>query len=507
MALPPEVHSALLSSGPGPGPLLAAAQEWTSLSAQYASAAEELSTTLHTVAAAWQGPSAQSYGAANVAYLAWLTQAGTTSAAAAASHHTVAAAYTTALAEMPTLTELASNHACHAVLLATNFFGMNTIPIAVNESDYVRMWIQAATAMSTYDAVCGATVASLPHSAPAPQILKSPAGAQAQPAAENSFEDWLTSVLKVLVKDLMAWEKKWMYPGGWPLPMQKTAEFFAWLFMHIPGMSPELAAVLGMGAFHVLMLFWPLGQIAPALLSAAIPAATAPVFTGAAGLAGLAGLGAIEPPAPAPTPAPIVMAPSVFPPAVLAPTVTALHSPVSSTPAPGPPAATGAPSAPGPPPSAPSTPGFTAPYLIGPPRIDSGSQTAAIAQTGTTTRAPSHETAAGSATYADRQRGQRRPRASTQASGDEYMDMNVQITPDWNQPHQPEPPHPAHPSDSSAGPIGFAGALRPQAATAAAGLTTLAASAFTDSPTEPMLPATWESEAHAQQPPQTEAEK
>src|SRR6202041_1257484 len=175
MAAPPEVHSTLLSSGPGPGSLLAAAGAWNSLSAEYSSVAEELSAVLANVqAGAWQGAGA----AAFVPYLAWLMRASADSASAAAQHETAATAYTAALAAMPTLPELAANHMVHGVLLATNFFGINTIPIAVNEADYVRMWVQAATTMSTYQAVADTAVAATPATDTAPPILK-PA---AQPA-------------------------------------------------------------------------------------------------------------------------------------------------------------------------------------------------------------------------------------------------------------------------------------------------------------------------------------
>jgi PPE-repeat protein len=152
-AMPPEVNTGRLMTGAGPAPMLQAAAGWQSLAASLTLQADELAASLHALGEAWTGQSSETALAAALPMVAWLHSAAAMAQLRATRATAQAAAYTQALATTPTLPDIAANHITNAVLTATNFLGINLVPIAFNEMDYfVRMWNQAAVAMDVYQA-------------------------------------------------------------------------------------------------------------------------------------------------------------------------------------------------------------------------------------------------------------------------------------------------------------------------------------------------------------------
>lgn len=461
----------MLSSGPGPGSLASTAAVWQSLSTEYASAAAELSALLAQVqAGTWQGPTAEAYVAAHVPYMAWLIQASANSSAAAGEHETVIAAYTAALAAMPTLEELEANHATFAQLVATNFFGINTIPIALNEADYLRMWLQAATTMAMYEAVSETALTWTPSTAPPPPILNANGTSQDEGTdTPTHLSWWVTRVQEVanaLKADTVGIQSN---PSG-ALHALSTDTVLTYWVPHWAGESlPMFTSQVPQLTQLSFGLIAPIGALG-----------------GAAGLAGLAGLSQS---APAPTPAvpePVVApaASKIEPVAGMAPAPAAAPVPATA-PVPAPTStAAAAPSA-APPLPATGGEGFSYPYVVGPPGIGSGSGMGARAKQ----KASKPDTAAAPAAAAvgEQAGGRRRRRAGLADRGHRYEYLD----PDTATGAAAGGVAAVAGSDRGAGPLGFTGTADRPGAGQAAGLTALAGDSFSGGPTVPMLPSSW----------------
>jgi PPE-repeat protein len=164
---PPEINSGRMYTGPGSGPMMAAAQAWGSLADElYTAASAYQSVVSELTSGSWSGPSSTSMTTAAGTYVEWLSATAAQAEETAAQARAAAAGYDTAFAMTVPPPEIAANRSLLAVLVATNFLGMNTPAIAATEAQYAEMWAQDAVAMYVYAGSSASATVLTPFTTP-----------------------------------------------------------------------------------------------------------------------------------------------------------------------------------------------------------------------------------------------------------------------------------------------------------------------------------------------------
>jgi PPE-repeat protein len=310
-ALPPEINSARMYTGPGSSSLQAAASAWNGLAAELQSAAQGYETTITQLSSdEWNGPASTAMASAAQPYVTWMQETAAAAEQAATQARTAAAAYEQAFAATVPPPMVAANRAETAAATQANVFGQYTPLIAQLEAQYGQMWAQDAAAMYGYAGQSAAAAKVTPFATPAATTNAGGTATQAAAVSQATGTSAATSsqsVLQQLTSSMPSSLQSLATPAASPAatltPLQSIYSFlfgssvlptnlsalvtnyspYASLFYNTEGL-PYFS--VGMGNFGV--------QIAKSagLLGGAAPAAAAPAIHGLSGLGGGLGGGA-----------------------------------------------------------------------------------------------------------------------------------------------------------------------------------------------------------------------
>lgn len=186
MMFPPEINSALMYTGAGSGPLMAAASAWDELAADLETTANSYQAIIAQMTGGpWLGPSSARMASATAPYIAWMQGSSIQAAQTSAQARLAAAAYEGAFDATVPPSVIAANRALLAALIATNFLGQNFPAIAATEALYMEMWLQDGLTMDTYALVSQQAVV-LPPPSPAPTTSDGGTSADTAAAAQST---------------------------------------------------------------------------------------------------------------------------------------------------------------------------------------------------------------------------------------------------------------------------------------------------------------------------------
>jgi PPE-repeat protein len=239
-SLPPELNSALMYTGPGSAPMVAAASAWNGLAAELNAAALAYEAQITQLTSEeWLGPASAAMAEAFTPYVSWMGQTSAQAEQAAGQATAAAAAYDTAFASIVPPPLVDANRALLAQALMTNVFGQNGNVIAQLEAQYAEMWAQDSAVMYQYAASSANAAAVTPFAAP-PQVANPSASAtqaaavaQAAATPAESVADTLTNLINQINAQLTALANpaldpmfaQWFNLLGLPTLSSTTANF------------------------------------------------------------------------------------------------------------------------------------------------------------------------------------------------------------------------------------------------------------------------------------------
>lgn len=183
-AFPPEINSARIYTGPGSGPMMAAAGAWDKMAAELSSAEASYQGVINgLVSEGWMGPASNAMAAAAAPYALWMGSTAAQAEQAASQAKAAAAAFDAVYAMTVAPPLIVANRSQLAALVASNVLGQNAAAIAATEAQYSQMWAQDAVAMYSYAAASAAATQMTPFSSP--HEVVDPTGQGAQQGAVN----------------------------------------------------------------------------------------------------------------------------------------------------------------------------------------------------------------------------------------------------------------------------------------------------------------------------------
>jgi PPE-repeat protein len=246
------------------------------------------------LAMSWPDPTGELAVLAKVPLMLWQAAAAGHMSMSAGAIQQVAMAFEALKAATPTPAEIGENQIEHGVLQANNFLGMLTPAIAVNRTNYGRMWVTAASNKYEY-ATSSMPIQSIPPM-PEPPRPRAPGGATPSlaPPEEKSAQDLLsgggTDALSMFMGPLSQFGGMAGQLGGGgqlaSLPQQAISPFMSML--NGGGLGSGLNPAEAMSAAST------------ADWLSATPAAGGPVaanLVGSGGGGGIGGIGALRGPA------------------------------------------------------------------------------------------------------------------------------------------------------------------------------------------------------------------